>query len=85
MFIHSKEPSGVERRKKSASARTKKKMGKGDETRQFGCEMRPNDKKPGLHSISEDGGWIAQVFKVARPRPLARREGRRSRHAWHRH
>ena len=42
----------------------KKKLGPGDETRQFGCEMRPNDKKPGLYSVSEDGGWIAQLFSV---------------------
>jgi hypothetical protein len=41
------------------------KMGPGDETRQFGCEMRPNSKKPGLYGISESGGLIAQVFKVA--------------------
>ena len=50
-----------ERRKRAHE----KKLGPGDETRQFGCEMRPNDKNPGLHGTSEDGGWRAQVFKVA--------------------
>ena len=61
---HSKRLSGAERIKKSAGSPMKNKLGKGDETRQFGCEMRANDKKPGLYSISEDGGWIAQVFNV---------------------
>ena len=41
------------------------KLGPGDETRQFGCEMRLDGKKPGLHGTAEDGGLIAQVFKVA--------------------
>ena len=41
-----------------------KKLGKGDDTRQFGCEMRPNDKNPGLHGTAEDSGWVTQVFKV---------------------
>ena len=58
----------AQRRKEAKEKRErewKKKLGPGDETRQFGCEMRPNDKKPGLYGTSEDGGWIAQVFKVA--------------------
>ena len=43
----------------------KQKLGPGDETRQFGCEMRPNDKRPGLYSTSENGGWIAQALQGA--------------------
>ena len=35
-------------------------LGEGDETRQFGCEMRSD----GLYSISEDGSWKTQAFKV---------------------
>ena len=42
----------------------KKKLGPGDETRQSGCEMRPNAKRPGLYSTSENGGWISELFGV---------------------
>ena len=63
MFPHSK----AKRRKEAKEKRRREheqKLGKGDATRQFGCEMRPTDKKPGLYSITEDGGWIAQLFSV---------------------
>src|ERR1700722_20116056 len=58
----------AQRRKEAKEKRErewKQKLGPGDQTRQFGCEMRPNDKRPGLHGTAEDGAWIAQVFKVA--------------------
>jgi putative DNA primase/helicase len=42
----------------------KKKLGPGDETRQSGCEMRPNAKRPGLYSTSENGGWNSELFGV---------------------
>jgi putative DNA primase/helicase len=63
--VHSFERAKRRREEKERRKRAhEEKMGKGDETRQFGCEMRPGDKKPGLYSISEDGGWIAQLFEV---------------------
>ena len=75
--VHSFERAKRRREEKERRKRAhEEKMGKGDATRQFGCEMRPGDKKPGLYSISEDGGWIAQLFEVvARGRSPAEKGG----------
>ena len=54
--------------RREARARRKleheQRLGEGDATRQSGCEMRPNAKRPGLYGISEEGGWWSQLFGV---------------------
>jgi Domain of unknown function (DUF927) len=57
----------AQRRREEKEKRKKaheEKLGKGDETRQSGCEMRPNAKRPALYGTQEDGGWNSQIFGV---------------------